>query len=43
MLDYGIKRPDYINAFLENLKRTWDLLKLKERYSILTGPCFGIN
>ena len=20
MLDYGIKRPDYINAFLENLK-----------------------
>ena len=43
MLDYDIKRPDYINAFLENLKWTWDLLKLKERYSILTGPFFGIN
>jgi superoxide dismutase len=43
MLDYGINRPDYINAFLENFGWTWDLLTLKERYSILTGPFFGIN
>jgi Fe-Mn family superoxide dismutase len=37
MLDYGIKRPEYINAFLENLK--WS--EVSRRFESLSNPKQG--